>query len=201
MNSNSIIVIQKSIRGFVCRRKLQRSTDYMSFQLVLKHLEIYKKYYKDIEFLNQHLIGKKIRYSNFPSEISENIVKFIFFRKYNIMPSWNTKTGDLECMNLILEVKAFSSTGPTTFGPKEKWNFIYFLDATRFQESIFTVFECKIKNTNPIWQQLKVNKHQTYEDQCRQGRRPRLSFCDIYHQLGSNCKMIFKGHINDILKN
>ena len=38
-----------------------------------------------IEELNKLLFKKKIRNQNFPSEISENIVKFAFCKKYKIM--------------------------------------------------------------------------------------------------------------------
>jgi len=45
-----------------------------------------------IEFLSQmnHSLGdakhRKIRMSNFPSEISENLVKFVMYRTYGIIP-------------------------------------------------------------------------------------------------------------------
>jgi len=61
---------------------------------------------------------------NFPSHISENIVKFALFKKYNIMPNWDTKTGDLDLFNLKIEVKGFSSTGPSSFGPTEEWDIL-----------------------------------------------------------------------------
>lgn len=136
---------------------------------------------------------KKIRHANFPSEISENIVKFIFFQKYHIIPTWDTNSGDLQCGTMSIEVKAFSSSGPTSFGPTEKWDRIYFLDATRFLESRFRVYECNLKNTSPIWQRLRVNKKETFAQQCHQGRRPRICFSEIQKQLGHHCKLFYDG--------
>jgi hypothetical protein len=117
------------------------------------------------------------------------------------MPTWDTDTGDLQCGNMLIEVKAFSSNGPTTFGPTEKWDRIYFLDATRFQDSLFKVYECRLKNTDTRWQQLQVNSRATFEDQARQGRRPRLTFSNIHKQLGSHCKLIYQGKFSTALCN
>ena len=192
----SILEIQRWTRGHLCRTRLRKSRDGITFSIVLDLLERYKNQYQYISELNRMLKRRKIRFSNFPPELSENMIKFIFFQKYGIMPSWDTDTGDLQCRNLILEVKAFSSTGPTTFGPNEKWDRIYFLDATRFMESIFKVYECKLKNTSSLWQQLEVNKTETFGDQCRQGRRPRIGFQQVYRQLRSHCHLIFEGQLS-----
>ena len=126
--------------------------DPMTFTLVAEMLEEHKSHYRAICKWNNLLKKKKIRHTNFPPEISENIVKFVFFHKYKIMPTWDTDTGDLQCGGMSIEVKAFSSTGPTTFGPTEKWDRIYFLDAMQFHDSVFKVYECKLNNTSPIWQ-------------------------------------------------
>jgi len=187
----SIIRLQKWIRGFMCRSNLQKLKDQVTFFIVTDLLRKYTDHYRYICELNDKLIKKKIRHANFPPEISENLIKFIIFQRYHVMPTWDTDTGDLQCGMLVLEVKAFSSFGPTTFGPNEKWDRIYFLDATRFAESIFKVYECKLKNTSSAWRALKINSTETFEDQCRQGRRPRIRFHDIYRQLRSHCHLIF----------
>lgn len=192
------IKIQKSIRGFLCRKGLKEKKDNMTFEIVCKLLENFKNQSKDINELNKILSKKKIRQPNFPSEISENIVKFAFFQKYKIMPSWDTKSGDLECINILMEVKAFSSNGPTTFGPTEKWDRIYFVDATRFQESEFVIYEFKLKSTNTLWENLKMNKTQTYKDQCKEKRRPRINFSDLFNQLKDECTILFKGNLKGL---
>jgi len=187
------------IRGYLCRKHLRESKDNMGMKIVKTRLDMHIQVYRHTERLNNNLLGnKKIRQQNFPSEISENIVKFLLFNKYNIMPCWDTETGDL-ILDLItkklkIEVKAFSSTGPTSFGPTESWDFIYFLDATRFQENYFVLYEVKISNTHSTWQQLKFNTKQTFQDQCDQKRRPRLIFSSIKEQLGSSCQIIYEGN-------
>jgi hypothetical protein len=182
---------------------LHSLNDQMTFSLVSEMLEEYITHSRAICRWNNLLTNtkKKIRNTNFPSEISENIVKFVFFHKYKVMPTWDTDTGDLQCGGMLIEVKAFSSTGPTSFGPTEKWDIVYFLDATQFNDSVFKVYECKLKNTSHIWQQLKVNKGETYGEHAKQGRRPRRRFTDIRQQLGTNCKLIYEGTFNEKLCN
>lgn len=82
MIDSKIVLHQKIICGYLCRK------DKMSLDIVLCLLENYT----DIKSLNNILDKKKIRQANFPSEISENIVKWIIYHKYNIIPSWNTNT-------------------------------------------------------------------------------------------------------------
>lgn len=170
----------------------------MTMEVVRKRLELYTMYHQDTCQWNAYLDKKKIRHMNFPSEISENIVKFVFFHIYKIMPTWNTLSGDLEFLGQMIEVKAFSSHAPTTFGPYEKWNMIFFLDATEFQKQTFRLYECRIANTDPLWQNLLVNRYQTYADQCMQGRRPRILFSKIHQQLGNKCRLIFEGTLDEL---
>lgn len=195
---NPILLLQKTARGHLCRKNLRKPKDHMTIPLVLVLLQQYTAHYHYVCTLNNVLSKKKIRHTNFPSEISENIVKFVFYRTYGIMPTWDTDSGDLQCGHMSIEVKAFSSIGPTSFGPTEKWDRIYFLDATRFYHSFFRVYECKLKNTSPLWQQLRMNETETYGDQCRQGRRPRLCFQEISRQLGpDHCRLIFEDTFNE----
>ena len=74
--------------------------------------------------------GYLCRHLNFPSEISENLVRIFIKNKSGDDVIWNTKSGDLynKTKKKIIEVKAFSSSGPTSFGPTEKWDKIYFVD-------------------------------------------------------------------------
>lgn len=97
-----------------------------------------------------------------------------------------------------LEFKCFTSTGPPTFGPTEKWDRIYFLDAIEYHDYKFKLYEVPLSNDSDEWKSLKVNKSQTFEDQAVQGRRPRLVFEDIQTQLGEHCKMIWEGDIRNL---
>jgi hypothetical protein len=195
----SISKFQAIIRGRLCRSKLKKSSDPIDYEMVCNMLESYKSYYKSILEINKYLTSKKMRYPNFPSEISENIVKLAIYQKYKIMPTWDTKVGDLEILaKKRIEVKAFSSNGPTSFGPKEKWDFIYFLDAINFMKSEFIIYECKCSNKSLEWCKLKINSKQTFEDQCLEGKRPRIVFKEILNQLENKFTIIFKGKFEDL---
>lgn len=191
--------INAIVKGFLCRKHLCKMKDNIDQGIIYKLLHQYIKNNLIKTDINKTLSSRKMRQDNFPSEISENIVKFAIFKKYKIMPTWDVKSGDLQIniqsFQIIIEVKGFSSTGPTSFGPKEKWDYIYFVDATDFKRSMFKVYEVKISNNNEIWRNIKVNKDETFKDQCKQKRRPRLCFNSIKSQLDKNCTLIFNGNI------
>ena len=196
--NESIIIIQKYIRRYLLVKKLSKNQDNMTLEKVNLYLDNYIKTYFLIRELNKDLFKKKIRNQNFPSEISENIVKFVLFKKYKIMPSWDTHNGDLTILNKKIEVKGFMSSGPSSFGPNENWDFIYFIDATNFVDCIFIVYEIKLSNKSKGWMSIKMNKNQTYNDQCNQGRRPHITFNLIEKQLKQYCKKIFNGKLLDL---
>ena len=147
---------------------------------------------------------KKIRLSNFPSHISENIAKFAICKKYGIMPNWDTGKGDLLIDKLHTfkrcEVKGSInlSNGPPTFGPAEEWDYIYFVDGVNNDKKIYRVYEFKLSNKCEMWQNIKVNKTETYHDQCLQKRRPRITFKELKLQIGNHCNLIFDGHISEL---
>ena len=45
---------------------------------------------------------------------------------------------------------------------------------------------------------IKVNKNETYEDQCDKGRRPRINFHKLYEKIKDHTNIIFDGHIEFI---
>jgi hypothetical protein len=141
---------------------------------------------------------KKHRLPNFPEDISENIVKYIIKKKFDYCPLWDTKKGDLFYKGAQLEVKCFSSCGPSSFGPNESWDEIYFLDATNFLNDKFKCYKINLSNKDKKWKKIKVNSTQTYEDQCVQKRRPRISFKRIKAQLEDNIELIYSGSFDDI---
>jgi hypothetical protein len=197
LNTSHIIKIQANMRRYLVQKKL-RKDDIFNLEMtkVLLNSHIQKK--KTIDGLNAKLINRKIRNDNFPSEISENIVKYAMFKKYNIMPSWDTKCGDLMILNYKIEVKAFSSIGPSSFGPTEYWDCIYFLDAIDYVKYHFIVYEIKLASISDIWSNIKVNKSETMGDQIKQKRRPRLSFKNIKDQINGYVCVIFDGHIDEL---
>ena len=152
---------------------------------------------------------KKIRKLNFPSEISENIVKYCIFNKYNIMPNWSTvKSGDLTLKlntdtnnknkEIKIEVKAFSSCGPISFGPHEYWDWIYFVDAINYSNKKFKIYELKLSSLDDKWLNININKTETFNDQKKQNRRPRIGFELLFNQLQKNninIELIFDNEI------
>ena len=197
-----IIKIQSVFRGYIIRKKLRLSNDNFTYNKLNILLNNFIDYTKKINKLNKLLIHKKIRMPNFPSEISENVAKFAIFNKYKIMPSWDNKNGDLiirnKWINKKFEVKAFSSSGPTSFGPTENWDYIYFVNAKKYKQKYFKIYELKLSNNDKQFYNIKINKNETYYKQCKNKRRPRLCFKEIKIQLKNHIKLIFKGKINKL---
>ena len=124
------LVIQSWYRGCSLRKQLKKQDDNYSYSILMRCLE---KYINDLKFneeINAMLSEKKRRNENLPSDISENIAKFAIAKKYGVMPCWDTDKGDVVINKLDLfkqiEVKGFMSDGPSSFGPKEMWDLLYF---------------------------------------------------------------------------
>ncbi len=148
---------------------------------------------------------KKIRGENFPSHISENLVKLALNKfKYHESAqkvTWNTSVGDLAYGSNKIEVKGFTSDGPSSFGPAEDWSELYFIDATDIINKQVTIYCVSHPNTDPAWSNLKMNKTQTYNDMCVQGKRPRMSFANICAQLPTDyITTLFEGHTNTLFE-
>jgi len=203
---NQVVKIQSVYRGRYTRKLLVENTDGMTPDMLLRCIESYRQTIQNEKEMNAKLTNKKIRYSNFPSHISENIAKFAFGKKYGIMPTWDTKVGDLVVSKMSspirLEVKGSLNlaNGPPTFGPTEVWDRILFVDAVDMYNDNYLVYEIQLSNQSQEWKQLKVSETQTYYDQCQQGRRPRLAFEKIQNQVGNKCNLIFDGHIKSLFQ-
>lgn len=194
----NIVKIQKLWRGYIVRKNMSSLKDGMTKTIMNEMLDMHIHIFNKNKEWNKHLSVKKIRNANFPSEISENIVKYVLFKKYKIMCTWDSKPGDLQMVNLLLEVKAFSSNGPSSFGPTEGWDRIYFVDCTKYINKVFTVYEIKLSNNDEKWRSIKVSKSHTIGDMCDLGKRPRVSFAMIQNQLGNICNSIWSGHISSL---
>tara|TARA_Y100000780_G_C13688585_1_gene418610 strand:+ start:488 stop:1081 length:594 start_codon:yes stop_codon:yes gene_type:complete len=196
----SIYKFQSLWRGYKIRKLLKETTDNYTLKILN---ECINKYICDIQFnkkINSLLSNKKRRNENFPSDISENIVKFVIFKKYNIMPSWDTKKGDIIIYKMGLfkqiEIKGFMSDGPSSFGPNENWDILYFVDAKDFINKNFKVYEIKLSNKSSIFKNIQISKKETFYDIISSKRRPRGSFENIFKkQLKEYCKLIFSGNI------
>lgn len=142
----------------------------------------------------------KPRLPGMPEDISENIIKFIIHFKLNDITSrWNCKKGDLYSEKEgCQECKCFTSDGPISFTPSSSWNVIYFLDAREWLNDRFVLYRCNLQRTSDVWCNIKVNKNQTFEDQAKQGRRPRLGWNTLIKEIEAHTTKVFDGSFNDI---
>lgn len=189
------------IKGFLTRKNNKKLKDGMTKDLVKQLLDNFILSYLFLNKINLNLTYKKCRHENFPSHISENIVKFAFLKKFNIIPTWYCKPGDLELLGKKIEVKGFSSSGPSSFGPTENWDILCFVDCTKFLEKRFKIYIIKLSNKNIIWKNIKFTKNLTYEEIVNKNSRGQLRCCfsDIYSQIPKEYKyIIFDGHIDEL---
>ena len=204
--NKSAIVIQKYFRGYLQRKNNAKLSDNVNFDIMNEMLSKYIDNMTFTEYINKKLSNKKCRYDNFPSQVSENIVKFAIYKKYKIMPNWDIKGGDLfiSICNKMIEVKAFMSDGPSSFGPSKNWNWIYFVDAKDCKNGNFIVYEIKLSNKSNIWRNIELSKKSgTYGKIADENKRGLLRGCfyDIFKpQLDKKncCKIIFNGNIREL---
>mgnify|MGYP000961868958 CR=1 FL=1 len=177
------------------KKNIPKIVDEPTLEEIAVLLDTFIEYGKHIETLKQKY--KHFRMPNFPDEISENIVKFIIQNKTGLTPMWRSCSGDLEHNNRKVEVKCFTSLGPSSFGPTERWDEIYFLDATDYMKKNFKCY--KVNMSNVEFGNIHINRTQLYSDQCSQGRRPRISFGLIYKQLEKEkVEIIFDANMDKI---
>jgi hypothetical protein len=146
--------------------------------------------------------GYKTRWDGLPEHVSENIIKFFIQRKLKD-PSctWLCKKGDLTSTLLgAIECKSFTSDGPTSFGPKQKWDIIFFLDAREWLNDRLVIWQINLQSTDEVWKSIKVNKKQSKADQSDESRRPRINWEGLKPQLGDHCKKVYEGNFEDIFK-
>jgi hypothetical protein len=145
-------------------------------------------------------IGVKVRLPCIPEDISENIIKKIIHNKLNDKTSrWDCKKGDLESkIEGKQECKSFTSDGPLSFTPSSDWDVIYFLDAKKWLNNVFLLYKVALKRTSTEWKNIQVSKSQTFEDQAKQGRRPRITWDSLYPQIETHCTKVYEGTFDDI---
>ena len=159
------------------------------------------------KYINWRLdcMQQQVRLPNFPEHISENIVKYmIMLYSPGSDVCWAKDIdfpGDLYSnKDQKIEVKCFSSDGPITFGPSESWDNIYFLDAKDCVNGNYTCYKIPLTNTSQMFLNLKVNEKETFGQQCKDKRRPRLNWKVFKSQVPmSLINIVFKGHIDRIL--
>lgn len=157
---------------------------------------------ESIQYMAKLTRNTKFRRRNFPEDVSETMVRLILWKKYGIMPIQN-KTGDLLYLSTNIEVKTFISKGPSSFGPKESWDEIFFLDLTKLDntetKTRVILYKVCLSMESPAWQNIKVNKNETMGDQQRAKRRPRIDFYSIKKQLPpEHVRVEYDGYFEDL---
>lgn len=165
--------------------------------------------YRDMYMSTAEIIkttGLPIRHQNPPEDVTENIVKFLINTHEND-PSckWAKSIGlngdlysDKYPIDSPIEIKALTSDGPSSFGPNKKFGVIYFLDMRLWLTDKFTLWRVNLTNDSPEWKQIKMNKLQTYEEQCEEGRRPHISWDNIHSQMPDKCSKVYEGTFEGI---
>lgn len=168
--------------------------------------------FKNMYLSDEELIrnGLKIRHQNTPEDISENITKFII-RKYEQDKScvWckgvdkkYRLSGDLYSnkyqKTVSIEVKSFTSNGPSQFGPDKKFDVLYFLDLRKWLDNEIVLWKVNLNYASNEFKNIKVNKQQTMGEQILQGRRPHISWDSFYPQISDFCEKIYQGSFENI---
>lgn len=167
-------------------------------------LELYNNYTEKLRVFYE---DKKVQHRglNFPEDISENIVTHLICLCENKDCLRNKAGGDLVIFEndttIKVEVKCFTSTGPSSFGPNESWHLLYFLDARDFMNGNFKLYKVELSNENERFRSIPVNKKQTYGDQCKEKRRPRISFERMHKYISEDTTVVFDGNIFELHTN
>lgn len=153
-------------------------------------------------------LGIPLRHSNIPEDITENIVKTIIINYENdetcvwckLANKKDKLTGDLYSYknNISIEVKSFTSNGPSQFGPRKKFDKLYFLDLRNFLDNNIILWKVNLTNNSNEFKNIQMNKSQKLIDQCEEGRRPHISWDKIFPQIKDYCQQIYNGNFEDI---
>lgn len=162
----------------------------------------FKNYVLSYLHLRPH-IRKLIRGINIPEDISENTAKSIIRNiEGDAECSWCKSigmAGDLfSKKDGIIEVKAFSSDGPSSFGPRKKFDVIYFLDMRGWLEDKIILWKVNLSSESLQWKELKMNKKETHKSQSDRGVRPHIAWSKIYPQISEHCTKVYEGTFEGI---
>lgn len=106
---------------------------------------------------------------NFPSEISENLACYACHYLLN-----KGAGGDAydPKRDFIIEMKASSSSGPSSFSPSEHFDELVFIKLNKNEDAIY-IYNTGINSTQ--LKTIKVNANETVADKQAKGQRPRFN--------------------------
>jgi hypothetical protein len=175
----------------------------MSLEMLKELYESHIAYVKKIDDIckKYQFPQSQVRKPNMPEYLTENMIRLIIINYLGDKTCRKGEVGDLYSdIEGIQECKTFSSDGPISFGPTEKWDVIYFFDARDWLKDHFVLYQLKEKNDSPIFQHIKVNKKETFADQCNQQRRPRIGWDSLHPQIEQKIETVFNGNFEAIFK-
>lgn len=162
--------------------------------------DLFSSYVQGLNKLKK--LGMKVRYPPFPEHLSQGIVQLALSKYPEFKSIREAKVGDLEYFSedkwKRIEVKAFSSDGPMSFGPKESWHKLVILDARDWSNDNFKCTCINLTNSCPEWRNLLVNKTETFEYQALKGRRPRFSPSSLLKQVSPYSSLLFEKSIRSL---
>ena len=184
---------------------MKRKIEVERVKLTIKEYEVDS--YKDLKELyeswqQQRILMKKHdgRMPNIPEAMTEGLIAYVTdggVRKIKAITPKGIKAS-YDCYNLNkknrIQVKASSSAGPTSFGPKTEWDELYLVDFYNNGnvDGNFKIYDATKVDIDSIM----VNTDETIGDQKKAGRRPRVSMFNIIEQ--ENLKPVLKGNITNI---
>jgi hypothetical protein len=176
----------------------KKSNDNYTMDVLKKQYDIHMNYVLARK-QSAKTLNITFRLPSIPEDISENMIKFIIHKLGDKTSKWDC-SGDLYSTNEgKQECKCFTSVGPISFTPSSDWNVIYFLDAKEWLNDNFKLYKCILKRTSDVWKNIKVNKKDTFQKQCDDGRRPRIGWDSLFPQIKEHCNKVFEGTFQDII--
>ena len=184
--------------------------EYCEETLITRYNNFKNTYMNDETFIKG---GLKIRHQNTPEDITENITKFIIRnyendtscvwckgvdKKYGLIGDLYSSKYD---KTMPIEVKSFTSSGPSQFGPNKKFGVLYFLDLKKWLNNEIILWKVNLNYLSDEFKSIKVNKTQTMGQQLLEGRRPHISWSNIYPQISDFCEKIYEGTFENIFSN
>lgn len=155
--------VKSRIRGKLQMMKMMRG--------IPEYLDNYLQQCKIVDDINEKR-PRKIRRANFPESISETMASMVFYLRWRAPLSF-CKSGDFIAFNSKVEVKCFSSTGASSFGPKEEWRWLVLVDARKYKSKIFTLHIINAGSDSDAFLNIHVSKAETMRDMRIAGKRPR----------------------------
>jgi len=155
-------------------------------------------------------VGCGVRKPLVPEDVTENLVRMYIDRVEGRECWWGKAagvSGDLMVVcggqaSLKVEVKGFTNgSGPLTFGPKNRFDELWFVDAHELvtARGLVKLYKAPLAFESSEIQAIRVNRKERFADQCVQGRRPKVSFQKFVSEVGEeNVQLVYEGVWNEL---